>query len=251
VAGEQRHQVVVVTCYWCSREGCDCKQPERADRHALAGKFVHMEHITPADLVDCPTDRIPKESGISRPARSAKATPCDRCGKPATGILVLRDGLSRHYCSVLCHRAMMVPGWPEIRGSTNWEAWLAAVSEPSSPTEQLFAAVKPGLDTITTDEPSSAAGGVGKAAQACCKQAQPVHHHSSRMWDWCPKHGYTNPADGQEPLPPVHLPMPKSMSMPWCGSDSPTDWVTFTREAATCPGCLAAWDLGVSETPRE
>jgi hypothetical protein len=119
-------------CYWHGNEGCDCKQPERAsdDVVMFTSKVSRQAPWPkPEDMVDCPTDRIHRESGISRPAKSAKATPCDRCGKQAEGIVVLREGLSRHYCSARCHRAMAVPGWPEIT-SANSAAWEAAVSEP-------------------------------------------------------------------------------------------------------------------------
>jgi hypothetical protein len=206
-----------MTCYWCSREGCDCKQPARAR----------------------PENRLClKCSKVFAIPHMETCYDCTLSGGPAPKDCKQHENADHD---------LVQPHHIEAARAGSWSNRLPADWTPCPRT--------PGTEHMAHDRnlpcPDSAVGGVGKAAQACCKQAQPVHHHSSRMWDWCPKHGYTNPADGQEPLPPVHLPMPKSMSMPWCGSDSPTDWVTFTREAATCPGCLTAWDLGVSETPRE
>jgi hypothetical protein len=59
-----------MTCYWHSDEGCDCKQPERAQQGKLHTKVVwdeaaDLERLWPKleDMVDCLQDRITPASG--------------------------------------------------------------------------------------------------------------------------------------------------------------------------------------------
>jgi hypothetical protein len=136
-----------MTCYWCSREGCDCKQPERADPASYAAYEDRLESAAlraqqgklhtkvvwdeaadlerlwpkPEDMVDCLQDRItpavatvdvvlPLREDVIEALSEPAQRVCAGCGSEAAPAFTVTDrlGHERIACSGDCAQKLVL-----------------------------------------------------------------------------------------------------------------------------------------------